>query len=101
MPSGGASAARAPADATASRPKAAANSLGKSLAVDLKGWGITVLLLHPGIVRTKLLSDIESVSDEAVAPEEAARKLWENVVRDKGMEATGTFWHREGFELPW
>ncbi|KAI9656212.1 MAG: hypothetical protein M1821_004875 [Bathelium mastoideum] len=80
--------------------KAAVNSIGKSLAMELKTQGVTVLLLHPGIVRTNILP-AEVMPPDAVEPEEAARKLWENVVKGKGIEETGTFWHREGYELPW
>jgi NAD(P)-dependent dehydrogenase (short-subunit alcohol dehydrogenase family) len=80
--------------------KAAVNSVGKSLAMDLKKDGIAVLLLHPGFVKSGLLPDAK-MPPETVMPEEAAEKLWRNVVKVKGMEETGTFWHREGFELPW
>jgi NAD(P)-dependent dehydrogenase (short-subunit alcohol dehydrogenase family) len=80
--------------------KAAVNSIGKSMAMDLKDKGVTVLLLHPGFVQTNILPKTK-MPPETVQPEEAARKLWENVVKKKGIEQTGTFWHREGFELPW
>jgi NAD(P)-dependent dehydrogenase (short-subunit alcohol dehydrogenase family) len=79
--------------------KTAANQIGRNLSIDLKPKGITVLLLHPGIVKTPLLPDVES--KEAVMPDEAAGKLWKNVVSQKGMESTGTFWHREGWEIGW
>lgn len=78
--------------------KAAVNSVGKSMAMDLKGKGIVVSLLHPGYVNSNLNPAMEN--PEAVEPEEAASKLWK-VVQSKGMEETGKFWHREGFELPW
>ena len=80
--------------------KTAVNSIGKSMAVDLKEKNVTVLLLHPGIVKSNLTRNLK-MPPEAVMPEEAALKLWENVVKVKGMESTGTFWHREGFELQW
>lgn len=80
--------------------KAAVNSIGKSLAVDLKDQGVTVMLLHPGFVRTPLLPGAEW-PPETVEPEEAAGKLWRNIVSQKGIADTGKFWHREGFELPW
>lgn len=80
--------------------KAAANSIGKSMAMNLKDKGITVLLLHPGFVQSGLLPTAK-MPPETVQPEEAAEKLWKNVVNAKGIEHTGTFWHREGFELPW
>ena len=80
--------------------KAAANSIGKSMAMNLKDKGVTVMLLHPGIVSTNILPGISS-NPEAVQPEEAATKLWRNVVSQKGVKETGKFWHREGQELPW
>ncbi|KAL8831003.1 MAG: hypothetical protein Q9170_005488 [Blastenia crenularia] len=81
--------------------KAALNSIGKSMAVDLKARGVVVLLLHPGIVISGLDKSGETEKNpEAVKPEEAASKLWE-IVKSKDMTETGTFWHREGFELPW
>ncbi|KAK5945608.1 hypothetical protein PMZ80_002813 [Knufia obscura] len=79
--------------------KAAANSIGRSMAMDLKEKNIPVLLLHPGFVRSGLLPGADG--PEFVEPEEAASKLWNNVVKVKGMNDTGTFWHREGHELPW
>lgn len=79
--------------------KAAANSIGRNMAMDLREQGIPVLLLHPGFVRTGLLAGADG--PEYVEPEEAASKLWNNVVKVKGMESTGTFWHREGHELVW
>lgn len=79
--------------------KAAVNSVGKSLAVDLKGEGVVVSLLHPGIVRSNM-NAAGNVHPEAVEPEEAAAKLWQ-VFMGKGLEETGRFWHREGMELPW
>ena len=81
--------------------KAALNSIGKSLAMDLKEKGVVVLLLHPGFVISGLdKTDATRKNPEAVMPEEAASKLWQ-VVQAKGLAETGTFWHREGFELPW
>ncbi|KAF2774342.1 NAD(P)-binding protein [Teratosphaeria nubilosa] len=77
---------------------AAVNSVGKSLSVDLREKGVVVCLLHPGVVRTNLNPEAEHA--EAVEAEEAAAKLWE-VVRRVGVEETGRFWHREGYELPW
>ncbi|KIW88329.1 uncharacterized protein Z519_10897 [Cladophialophora bantiana CBS 173.52] len=80
--------------------KAAVNSIGKSMAMDLKDKGVTVMLLHPGYVRTNLLPTAK-MPPETVEPDEAARKLWENIVSKKTIEDTGKFWHREGYELPW
>ena len=81
--------------------KAALNSVGKSMAVDLKEKGVVVVLMHPGFVKTGILprERMEQVK-EAVEPEEAAGKLWK-VLMEKGLGDSGTFWHREGMELPW
>lgn len=79
--------------------KAAVNSLGKSLAVELKEKNVVVSLLHPGLVRTSLNPRVQP-GPETVEAEEAATKLWQ-VFLSKGLEETGKFWHREGYELPW
>lgn len=79
--------------------KAAVNSIGKSLAMDLREHGVVVSLLHPGYVRSNLNPDA-AANPESVEPEEAAAKLWA-VMMGKGIEETGKFWHREGMELPW
>ncbi|OTA65240.1 NAD(P)-binding protein [Hypoxylon sp. EC38] len=79
--------------------KAAVNSVFKSMAVDLKGNGVVVVIMHPGIVKTGLAPGSWEVK-EAVMPEEAAGKLY-TVLMSKGLEDTGRFWHREGYELEW
>lgn len=79
--------------------KAAVNSIGKSLSVDLREKGVVVSLLHPGITRTNL-NPTADAHPESVEPEEAAAKLWQ-VFMTHGIEETGKFWHREGMELPW
>ncbi|KAF3000431.1 hypothetical protein E8E14_004691 [Neopestalotiopsis sp. 37M] len=82
--------------------KAAVNAVCKSMSVDLGGRGVVVVILHPGIVRTGLDpgSAAHQAGGEAIEPDEAAEKLWK-VMRGKGLENTGRFWHREGHELPW
>jgi NAD(P)-dependent dehydrogenase (short-subunit alcohol dehydrogenase family) len=79
--------------------KAAVNSIGKSMAMDLKESGVIVSLLHPGFVISNLNTGSEP-HPESVMPDEAAGKLWK-VLMSKGMDDTGKFWHREGYELPW
>ena len=81
--------------------KAALNSIGKSMAIDLKEKGIVMVLMHPGYVKTGLDTSGETHKmKEAVEPEEAAGKLW-GVMQTKGLEETGRSWHREGYELEW
>jgi NAD(P)-dependent dehydrogenase (short-subunit alcohol dehydrogenase family) len=79
--------------------KAAVNALFKSLAVDLKPKNVIVLILHPGIVQTNIFGDVAEIKG-SVSPAEAVSELW-RVLMSKGMESTGTWWHRNGQELPW
>lgn len=79
--------------------KAAVNALFKSLAVDLKEKGVTVILLHPGIVKTNLFLGEGEVKG-AVEADQAASELW-RVLMGKGVESSGKWWHRNGEELPW
>lgn len=79
--------------------KTALNSFSKSISLDLKDKGVVVVILHPGMVRTNLDKE-QWGAKGTVEPEVAVEGLWE-VLRSKGREETGRFWHREGYELPW
>jgi len=74
--------------------KAAVNMAGKSLSIDLKDAGIGVFLLHPGYVAT------EMTGGQGVPVEQAVTGLLERMDSLR-LEQTGTFWHQEGYELPW
>lgn len=75
--------------------KAALNAFGKSLAVDLAPQGISVAILHPGYVQTRMVN-----FGGLISPQESAQGL---VARIDGLnlENSGTFWHSNGEELPW
>jgi NAD(P)-dependent dehydrogenase (short-subunit alcohol dehydrogenase family) len=75
--------------------KAALNMAGKSMAVDLTGRGVSVVILHPGMVRTEMIGNHGQVD-----PIDAARGL---LARIDALtpEASGTFWHANGERLPW
>lgn len=75
--------------------KAALNAAGKNLANDLKERGISVAILHPGYVSTRMVGFSGDVS-----PEDSAKGL---VARldDLSPDNTGTFWHANGEILPW
>ena len=75
--------------------KAAANMAGVNLMHDLKPRGIAVVLLHPGYVQTNMTGG-NGMTDAA----SAASGLIDRI-DDLSMETTGTFWHAEGYELPW
>jgi NAD(P)-dependent dehydrogenase (short-subunit alcohol dehydrogenase family) len=74
--------------------KAAVNIAGKSLSVDLEPAGIGVFLLHPGYVATDM------TGQHGIAARQAATGLIERMDA-LGMAETGSFWHQEGYELPW
>ncbi|OTB12916.1 hypothetical protein K445DRAFT_25044 [Daldinia sp. EC12] len=79
--------------------KTAVNSVFKNISVEMKDKGVTVVIMHPGIVKTPMTGMATDIP-EAVTPHEAAGKLW-SVIKNKWLEDTGRFWHREGYELPW
>jgi NAD(P)-dependent dehydrogenase (short-subunit alcohol dehydrogenase family) len=75
--------------------KAALNMAGKSMAVDLKGRGVAVAILHPGMVRTEMIGNHGQVE-----PIDAARGLLARVDAVT-LETSGGFWHANGEPLPW
>ena len=75
--------------------KAALNAAGKSLAIDLAPRGISVAILHPGMVKTEMTGGHGNVE-----PEDAARGLLARIDA-LGPGNTGTFWHANGEVLPW
>jgi NAD(P)-dependent dehydrogenase (short-subunit alcohol dehydrogenase family) len=75
--------------------KAAVNMAGVNLALDLKGRGIAVAILHPGMVRTGMGS-----SPQAVESAYAARRLLSRI-DELTIDRTGKFLHAEGYALPW
>ncbi|MEE3240834.1 MAG: SDR family oxidoreductase [Pseudomonadota bacterium] len=75
--------------------KAALNAAGKSMAHDLKGRGVAVAILHPGLVSTAMIN-----FNGQISPEEAAKQLAERI-EGLNLKNTGTFWHANGDELPW
>jgi NAD(P)-dependent dehydrogenase (short-subunit alcohol dehydrogenase family) len=75
--------------------KASANAIGKSLANDMRPREVTVLLLHPGFVRTDMTS-----GRGLIETDESAKGLYQ-VLKNKDINETGTFWHTNGERLPW
>lgn len=75
--------------------KSAVNSAGVSLARDLAGDDVCVLLLHPGYVRTDMTGHSGLIDSD-----ESARGLIERIDQ-LGMEASGGFYHANGEKLPW
>ncbi|RDB43664.1 SDR family NAD(P)-dependent oxidoreductase [Halomonas sp. DQ26W] len=75
--------------------KAALNAFGKSLAMDLAPRGISVIQLHPGFVKTRMVNFGGQISPEEATAGIAAR------IAALTLETTGTFWHSNGEPLPW
>ena len=76
--------------------KVALNMAGKSLAIDLEPRGIAVAILHPGLVRTRMIQ----FNPNGISPEQAVKGL---LARIDGltMANSGSFWHANGELLPW
>jgi len=74
--------------------KAAVNMAGVSLARDLRGRGIAVALLHPGMVATEL------TGGQGIPPDEAAAGLIARMDAIS-LERSGEFRHANGETLPW
>jgi len=76
--------------------KVALNMAGRSLAIDLKPRGIAVAILHPGLVRTRMIN----FNPQGISPEEAVRGLLQRIDA-LTLDTSGSFWHANGERLPW
>ncbi len=76
--------------------KVALNIAGKSLAIDLQSRGIAVAILHPGLVRTRMIA----FNPNGISPAESVRGLLARIDA-LTLETSGTFWHANGQVLPW
>lgn len=74
--------------------KAAVNMIGMSLCRDLEPRSIAVALLHPGMVATDM------TGGQGIDPRESASGLIQRI-DELGMDSSGSFWHAEGYALPW
>ena len=76
--------------------KVALNMAGRSLAIDLRSRGIAVALLHPGLVRTRMVN----FNPQGISPEEAVRGLLARIDA-LSLATSGSFWHANGEVMPW
>ena len=76
--------------------KVALNIAGKSLAIDLAPRGIAVAILHPGLVRTRMIK----FNPSGIEPEQAVQGLLARIDA-LTLETSGGFWHSNGERLPW
>jgi NAD(P)-dependent dehydrogenase (short-subunit alcohol dehydrogenase family) len=79
--------------------KAAANMAGQNLHHDLSKNGISVLMLHPGMVATDLTKDFPG-EHTYITPEQAAAGLIKNI-DNLTPENSGRFQHSDGTFLQW
>lgn len=78
-----------------SSSKAALNMAGKSLSLDTANDGITVVMMHPGHVRTDM-----GGASAPVTPEESAAGM-RRVVAEATTKDSGRFFNYDGSEIPW
>jgi len=76
--------------------KAALNAIGRSLAVDLFGRGITVAMLHPGRVNTAGGGG----ADAPLSAQESVQAMRRTIAR-MGNHETGVFCTYDGQVIPW
>ena len=69
---------------------------GKSLAVDLKPKNVSVAILHPGLVSTRMTG----FTSNGIQPQESVQGLIQRI-DELTLDNTGTFWHSNGEILPW
>ncbi len=74
--------------------KTAVNMVGTNLMHEFRPRGIAVALLHPGLVATDM------TGGTGITPAESARGLIQRI-DELDMATSGTFWHAEGYVLPW
>lgn len=75
--------------------KAALNAAGVSLAIDLKGQGVGVAILHPGAVRTEMTG-----GSGMIDADESVRGLLRRI-DELTLDVSGRFLHQNGQPLPW
>lgn len=74
--------------------KVALSMAGKSLSHDLKPRQISVAILHPGLVSTRM------TNYSGISPAESVKGLLARI-EQLNLDNTGTFWHANGEVLPW
>jgi NAD(P)-dependent dehydrogenase (short-subunit alcohol dehydrogenase family) len=75
--------------------KAALNMAGVTLARDLAPRGVSVVILHPGFIRTDMTGQTGNDDPPVAAKGFLAR------IDALGPETSGKFFHANGQELPW
>lgn len=74
--------------------KTAVNQIGTNLKHELAPRGISVALLHPGLVAT------EMTGGQGISARDSATGLIHRI-DELSLDTSGGFWHAEGYTLPW
>jgi len=74
--------------------KTAVNMVGTNLMHEFRPRGIAIALLHPGLVATDM------TGGTGISPADSACGLIQRI-DELNMQTSGSFWHAEGYELPW
>jgi NAD(P)-dependent dehydrogenase (short-subunit alcohol dehydrogenase family) len=74
--------------------KTAVNMIGTNLKHELGPRGIAIALLHPGLVATDM------TGGTGISPADSAAGLIARI-DELSLRNSGTFWHAEGYTLPW
>lgn len=89
--------------------KVALNIAGATMALELKPAEVTVTLIHPGVVFTKMVRTLregrgvapEKLSDNTISPEQSADGIY-SLISKVGLDKTGQFWAADtGKNLDW
>lgn len=75
--------------------KAALNIAAVSMAHDLRDAGVSVAIIHPGLVGTEMIGGHGDIT-----PDQAAERIAQRI-EDLTPETSGNFWHSGGEQLPW
>ncbi len=76
--------------------KSALCMVGKSLSIDLQRSEISVAILHPGLVSTRMTG----FTSNGITPEQSVKGLLSRI-DELSLKNSGTFWHSNGEILPW
>ena len=76
--------------------KVALSMAGKSLSIDLKTHGISVAVLHPGLVSTRMTG----FNPKGITTKQSVIGLLQRI-DSLTLESSGQFWHSNGEILPW
>ena len=76
--------------------KVALTMAAKSISIDLSKQDISVAILHPGLVSTRMTG----FTPNGITTEESANGILKRIDSLNKIN-TGTFWHSNGEILPW